>query len=133
MFMGGITYLLTSQPVNVKTCSSIMKALLDKTENIVDDANRDTYYISETDGVKTEQMLSDMRCLTVTNHVIYSHEYTAMIENYAHYLMGRNPGAANLVDDTTEYTWRDSKETAGIISQPVADAQLIILISAIDS
>ena len=74
-----------------------------------------------------------MRCLTVTNHVIYSHEYTAMIENYAHYLMGRNPGAANLVDDTTEYTWRDSKETAGIISQPVADAQLIILISAIDS
>ena len=131
VFAGGITYLLTNQRVNVEICSSIMKELLEKTEKIADGADRSAYFVYSDQSRDVGSILADMCCLTVTNHVIYSHEYTEIIENYAHYLMGRNQDAVNLVDDTTEHTWKDIGNRNGITMQPIEDAEFIILISTI--
>ena len=108
-----------------------MKELLEKTEKIADGADQSAYYVYSDQNRDIGSILADMRCLTVTNHVIYSHEYTEIIENYAHYLMGRNQDAVNLVDDTTEHTWKDIGNRNGITMQPIEDAEFIILISTI--
>ncbi len=133
IFHGGITYLQTSQPVNVSICDALMKLLIRRTEGIVSGATASLYKVKDVDERGVNGLLSDMLCLTVTNHVNYSREYTEVIENYAHYLMGRNPDGINLVDQHTEYTYADAGMGSGIQEQPVANSELIILLSAIQN
>ena len=75
-------------------------------------------------------LLDDMRCLTVTNHIIYNHEYTTIIENHLHYLMGMNPDGINYVTDDTENTY-DNNGKMGIMNDPLKDALLIFMMSVL--
>ena len=72
-----------------------------------------------------------MRCLTITDHIIYNHEYTTIIENHAHFLMGMNPGAVNYVTDVTERTYAD-EAGVGILNDPQADALLVFMLSVLE-
>ena len=74
------------------------------------------------------RLLEDMRCLTITDHIIYNHEYTTIIENHAHFLMGANPKAVNYVSDKTERTYTD-EAAVGILNDPQADALLVFMLS----
>ncbi len=131
LFLGGITYLLTAQNVDSSACSEMMKTLMKRTSEIVKASSRSEYMVSVSEMGKTDDLLSDVMCLTVADHINYNHEYTQVLENDAHYLMGRNPGAVNLVDDATEHTWKDVEGEAGILTRPVQDAVLIFLLAAI--
>ncbi|WP_026510939.1 glycoside hydrolase family 9 protein [Butyrivibrio sp. LC3010] len=128
IFLGGITYISTNQKVNVDVCSKIMKLLMAKTTDIVDAARSSEYMVTSEDH---EQLLDDMRTITITDHIIYNYEYTTIIENHAHYLMGRNPEAINYVTDTTERTYKDSDEALGIMNQPLLNAKFIFMLSVI--
>ena len=87
-----------------------------------------TDYNSEEDFSK---FLYDMRCLTVTDHVIYNHEYTTIIENHAHFLMGMNPNSLNYVTDYTERTYKDDNGKTGIVNDPRNVALLIFMLSVL--
>ncbi|WP_408069627.1 glycoside hydrolase family 9 protein [Butyrivibrio sp. JL13D10] len=128
VFLGGITYISTNQKVNVDVCSKIMKLLMNKTTGIVNSARNSAFMVTSEDHAK---LLDDMRTITITDHIIYNYEYTTIIENHAHYLMGRNPEAVNYVTDSTEHTYLDTDEGTGIMNQPLLNAKLIFMLSVI--
>jgi endoglucanase len=103
-----------------------------KSEGIAKRATDSNFLVtdaSENDGFRT--LLDEIRCLTITNHIIYNHEYRTIIENHLHFLMGMNPSCINYVSDETEWTYMDDGEKAGLMNDPLSDAMLILLISAV--
>ena len=128
VFLGCITYISTNQKVNVDVCSKIMKLLMNKTTRIVEAARSAAFMVTSDDHA---QLLDDMRTVTITDHIIYNYEYTTIIENHAHYLMGRNPEAVNYVTDTTERTYLNTDEGMGIMNQPLLNAKFIFMLSVI--
>lgn len=131
IFMGGICYLKTTQPVNREICSKIMEALMRQAEAISVASKKSDYMISTDNYEDNAGILRNMRLLTVTNHIIYSQEYVEIIENHAHFLLGRGPTGANLATDTTEYTYKENDNVIGILYDPILDAEFMILLSAI--
>ncbi|SDB64849.1 glycoside hydrolase family 9 protein [Butyrivibrio sp. INlla16] len=128
IFLGCITYISTNQKVNVDICSKIMKLLMKKTTSIVDAARSSGFMVTSKDHA---QLLDDMRTITITDHIIYNYEYTTIIENHAHYLMGRNPEAVNYITDTTERTYLNTDEGMGIMNQPLLNAMFIFMLNVI--
>ncbi len=131
LFLGGICYLKTTKPVNKDVCSKIMNALIGEAETISVASKKSDYMVSTDDYEDVASLLRNMRCLTVTNHIIYSQEYVEIIENHAHFLLGSGPTGANLATDNTEYTYKDYGSSKGILYDPIMDAEFLILLSAI--
>ena len=77
-----------------------------------------------------EKMLDDMRCLTITDHIIYNHEYTTIIENHAHFLMGMNPKAVNYVTNDTQGNYENAG-VSGVVNDPGNTAMLIFMLSVL--
>ena len=132
IFFGSVTYLSTSRGVDKNQCSILIKALMNRAEDIAKRASTNTFPVadlSEADGF--EQLLDDIRCLTVTNHIIYNHEYKTIIENHLHFLMGMNPSCINYVTGDTERTYLDDPTKSGLMNDPVSNALLMLLVSAV--
>ncbi len=128
VFLGGVTYISTSQKVNVDVCDRIMKLLMKKASAIASASKNSAYLVSDEDHAT---LLDDMRTITITDHIIYNYEYTTIIENHAHYLMGRNPEAVNYITDDTERTYLDTDAGMGIMNQPLLNAKFIFMLSVI--
>ncbi|SFC09180.1 glycoside hydrolase family 9 protein [Butyrivibrio sp. YAB3001] len=132
IFLGSIVYLSTNQEVDKDDCEIIMKALMKKSENIAKEASSGKYHVVELSSEDSfVKVLEDMRCMTITNHIIYNYEYRTIIENHAHYMMGLNPECMNYVTASTERTYNDYDMAAGVMNNPQYDALLILLLSAI--
>ena len=131
VFMGSVTYLSTGQKVDVKQCEEIMKALMKKAGEIAKSASSSPYLVSSmNDKDSFDQMLKEMRCLTITDHIIYNHEYTTIIENHVHFMMGMNPEAVNYVTADTERTYVNSG-VKGVLNDPESDALFIFMLSVL--
>ncbi|WP_026496336.1 glycoside hydrolase family 9 protein [Butyrivibrio sp. WCD3002] len=128
VFLGGVTYISTSQKVNVDVCDRIMKLLMKKASAIASASKNSAYLVSDEEH---SALLDDMRTITITDHIIYNYEYTTIIENHAHYLMGRNPEAVNYITDDTERTYLDTDAGMGIMNQPLLNAKFIFMLSVI--
>jgi len=131
VFNGGVTYISTNQKVNVDMCSAIMKLLMKKSENIGNTANNATYFVTDTSENAIETILNDMKILTITDHIIYNHEYTTIIENHVHYLMGRNQNVINYITEDTERTYADDENYTGLLNDPVMNAEFIFMLAVI--
>ncbi len=132
VFIGSVTYLSTSQEVDKKQCDILIKALMQRAESIAQRSTGGTFLVtdtSETDNFRT--LFDDIRCLIITNHIIYNHEYKTIIENHLHFLMGMNASCMNYVTDKTERTYADDESKTGLMNNPLSDAYLIMLISAV--
>ena len=130
IFIGAVTYLSTSQQVDKERCDDLIKLLMKRSEAIAKAASESSFLVCDkTDDVS--RLLDDMRCLTVTNHIIYNHEYTTIIENHLHYLMGMNPDGINYVTDDTENTY-NSNGMMGIMNDPLKAALLIFMMSVLE-
>jgi len=129
-FLGGITYISTKQDVDKTTCTGIMNALMKKSEEIATSSNSSTFYISASfDEDMLDTIFDNIRYLTVTDYIIYNHEYTTIIENHVHFLLGANPSAMNYVTDSTEYTYINDENVGTILSNPVYVAKFILMLS----
>ena len=132
IFIGSVTYLSINQKVDVDRCAYLMKRLMKMSENIAAKASKSCYLVTDDEpGVGFENILKDMRCLTITDHIIYNHEYTTIIENHVHFLAGMNPGAVNYLTDDTERTYVDAGES-GILNDPESVALLIFMLSVLE-
>ena len=131
IFLGAVTYLSINKAVDVERCTALMKLLMKRSEEIAAGAAKSPYLVTDlgSDG-KFRKILDDMRCLTITDHIIFNHEYTTIIENHAHFLMGMNPKAMNYVTDDTERTYA-TEGTAGLLGDPESDALFIFMLSVI--
>ena len=131
-FLGGITYLSTKQDVSKTVCNEMMSVLLSSAEEIANKANNSTFFVTSCLGEDLlDKMFDDLRCLTVTNYIIYNHEYTTIIENHIHFLMGVNPDAINYVTDSTENSYALYEEANSIMSNPVYISKFMIMLSVV--
>ena len=132
ILLGAVTYLSTNQHVDKDICSELIKYLMKKSELIAKEASNSRYLTSviAVDG-DFSQFLDDIRCLTITNHIIYNHEYTTIIENHLHYLMGMNPEAMNYLASGTERTYLDSKDKNNIMNNPHSDSIIVFMLSGL--
>ncbi|MCR5557549.1 MAG: glycoside hydrolase family 9 protein [Butyrivibrio sp.] len=130
IFLGCVTYLSTSQKVSKEVCDYLIKLLMKRSEDIAKKASDSRFLVSA--GLDDmAEFLDDMRCLTVTNHIIYNHEYTTIIENHLHYLMGMNPEGINFVTEDTENTYAGAGR-GGVMNDPINDALLIFMMSVLE-
>lgn len=86
---GSMTYLATRQPVDVELCTAFMESIRDKGEEL---AKRSHNMIAAVTSVNngTEDLLKKAEELSCANYVLYSYQYTELLEDFLHYLMGRN-------------------------------------------
>ncbi len=131
VFIGSVTYLTISQNVDVEVCRTLMKYMMNRAEDIAERASKSTYLVTDTpqDGDFSKCLL-DMRCLTITDYVIYNHEYTTIIENQVHYLCGMNPMALNYISDDTERCYKDC-EVPGVLNDPEETSLFIFMLSVL--
>ncbi len=131
-FLGSVTYLTVNQQVDVERCTYLMKLLMNVSEEIAHGSSALSTYMMDTQkGGDFGDMLSDMRILTITDHIIYNYEYTTIIENHIHYMAGMNPGAVNYLTSDTPGSYAVSDRT-GVMNDPAKDALLIFMLSVLE-
>ncbi|WP_029231250.1 glycoside hydrolase family 9 protein [Butyrivibrio sp. VCB2006] len=134
IFIGAVTYLSTNQNVDKEQCEKLIKALMKKSEAIAQRATESRYLVANAaEGEDFSTLLDEARCLTITNHIIYNHEYTTIIENHAHYMMGMNPSCLNFVTSSTERDYKDTEGYSGVMNDPQKDALLIFMLSVLEN
>lgn len=86
---GSMTYLATRQPVDVELCTVFMESIRDCGEEL---AKRSHNMIDAVASVNngTKDLLERAEELSCANYVLYSYQYTEILEDFLHYLMGRN-------------------------------------------
>ncbi len=130
--LGSVTYLTINQQVDVDRCTYLMKLLMKASEEVAHNAPGALFnsgYITDKNGLTG--MLSDMRILTITDHIIYNYEYTTIIENHIHYLAGMNPEAVNFLTADTGRTFA-SENLSGVMNDPERNALLIFMLSVLE-
>ena len=133
VFIGSVTYLSTNQAVDKDQCSKLIKALMKRSEDIANRASSGRYLVADEAKDKNfETLLDEIRCLTIPTHIIYNHEYTTIIENHVHYLMGMNRWSMNFLTTGTERNFEDRQDFGGVMNDPQSDALIIFMLSVLE-
>lgn len=106
LLMGKLTYLSTKRKVDHELCGQMINGLMRETETIVS-AEKEELFLIEERG--TDKAMWDMTVVTLTNYAIMNHEYVTVVENYLHYLFGRNADGTQLAENL------ESKEVAKML------------------
>lgn len=134
VFWGSVVYMSTKQQVDVNLCETVMKKLLSDGEQISYDSKKSKYF---TEGNKEQdnncELLWKMVRLAVVDHVITNHEYMMVLENHLHYFLGRNSLCISYIDDVGSRNFAQVDERMGIMKQMGHDAELIVLLSAVQA
>ena len=132
IFWGSVVYLSTKQQVDVNLCETVITKLLADVEQISYDSKKSKYL---TEGNKEQdnncELLRKMVRLAVVDHIITNHEYMMVLENHLHYFLGRNALCISYLDDAGSRNYRSVDARLGIMKQIDHDAELIVLLSAI--
>lgn len=133
VFYGSVTYLSTKQRVDVDQCNRLIGILLSDVEEI-SYASKNSRYLTEGNGKQNnnDELLRKMARLVVADHIITNHEYTTVLENHLHYFLGRNAYAVSYIENTGGRSYQLIDEKAGIMKQVDLNAELILLMSAIE-
>ena len=75
--------------------------------------------------------MRDMSRLAVVDHIITIHEYATVLENHAHYMLGRNLQSISRRDCVGECNSCDVKVSLVIMNQMTKNAEKVILLVAI--
>lgn len=94
--MGAITYLSTRRKVDKEVCNRLIQALLEEAEQIAGEAKTDGYFVASKD---TDILLQNMMTMAFVDYVITNHEYTSVVENHIHYILGRNENGRALMEN----------------------------------
>jgi len=86
---GAMTYMATRQAVDVDLCTVFMEDIRNRGEEL---AKRSDKMIDAVASVNngTEDLLKRAEELSCANYILYSYQYTEILEDFLHYLMGRN-------------------------------------------
>ena len=133
VFYGAVTYLSTKQRVDVEQCDRLIGILLSDVEEI-SYASKNSRYLTEGNEKQdnNDELLGKMARLVVVDHIITNHEYTTVLENHLHYFLGRNAYAVSYIENAGGRSYQLIDEKAGIMKQVDLNAELILLMSAIE-
>lgn len=132
VFWGSVVYISTKQQVDVELCEIIITKMLSDVEQISYDSKKSKYL---TEGNKEQdnncELLRKMVRLAVVDHIITNHEYMMVLENHLHYFLGRNSFCISYIDGVGSRNYMMVDERMGIMKQIDHDAELVVLLSAI--
>ncbi len=132
VFWGCVVYISTKQQVDVNACETIIEKMLSDVEQISYDSKKSKYL---TEGNREQdnncELLRKMVRLAVVDHIITNHEYMMVLENHLHYFLGRNPACISYIDDVGSRNYMTVDARMGIMKQIDHDAELVVLLSAI--
>lgn len=94
---GRMTYLMTRQKVDTELCAAFMEQIMDRGEEI-SKQYRDMESLSKTGDKVSADMLKHARELSCANYILNNYQYTNIIQNFLHYLMGRNQEAVSFYE-----------------------------------
>ncbi|MCR5178569.1 MAG: glycoside hydrolase family 9 protein [Lachnospiraceae bacterium] len=131
LFIGAVTYLSTTQPVDREASEKLMECFRSSAREIADRANSSAFatdperFADDPFGSST-LLLRDIMVLAINDRVSYSHEYTQLIAEYLHSVCGRNPyGRSYLMGFESDAS---TEGYPGIINQPVLNADLAVAV-----
>ena len=125
---GDIAYLTTTKKVDSKLCSTIMNRWMNKVERIVKDSKQSPYFVT---GDKDTNMLNNMLCLAMIDHVITNHEYVTVLENHLHYFLGRNTEGISFIEGIGKVHASAADVQMEITKQPELAATLMFMLGEI--
>ncbi len=125
---GDIAYLTTTKKVDSKLCSKIMDRWMNKAERIVEESKQSAYFVT---GDSNIDMLSDMLCLAVIDHVITNHEYVTVLESHLHYFLGRNSEGVSFIEGIGKVHSSAADVQIEITKQPELTATLMFMLGEI--
>ena len=113
-------------------CEAVTENLMRKGETI-SYASKDSKLLVNTDEKLggNAGLLRDMSRLAVVDHIITNHEYAMVLENHAHYMLGRNLQSISYLDGVGGRNYRDVDMSLGIMNQVDQNAELLLLFAAI--
>ena len=97
--LAAVTYVATKQRVSVDICTTLMKEIMAKAENIAATAERTSSSLGGvSDAAALDNILWNMVILCVVEYVITNYEYGNIIKNQYYFLLGRNARGYNYKD-----------------------------------
>lgn len=94
---GRMTYLMTRQNVDAELCATFMEQIRSRGEEIAR-KYRDMDSLSEEEG----SLLKNALELSCANYILNNYQYTNVIQDFLHYLMGRNREAVSFYEDSED-------------------------------
>lgn len=132
-YYGWITYLNTTQEVNVNTCDILIGHILKHSEEISKDSRNSIFLVdNDIEQLNNTQLLDYMLNMVLVDYVITNHEYDKIIDNYLHYFLGRNKLSITYIDKVGTYNYKDINEGLGIMKQFENNSKLIFLLSKVN-
>lgn len=100
---GSMTYLMTRQQVDAALCEEMIYTVISKGEEISEQYQSLIAPAVPGDGARAELMkyVSNLSC---ANYILNIYQYTSVIEECLHFLMGRNPESVNYYENTGDRT-----------------------------
>lgn len=86
---GSMTYLMTRQKVNLDMCIILMNNIMDRAEEISKGYQEALHPVAAQNSGSAD-LLKQASELSCANFVLNNYQYTNIIEEFLHYLMGRN-------------------------------------------
>ena len=86
---GSMTYLATRQPVDIELCTVFMESIRGRGEELAKCSHNMIDAVADVNN-GTEDLLKRAEELSCANYVLYSYQYTEILKDFLHYLMGRN-------------------------------------------
>lgn len=112
---GGLTYLVTRHSVDVGLCEFFINHVMDRGEEISGGYEELIHPVSPKNN-GCEELLKRAMELSCANYVLNNYQYTNIIEEFLHYLMGRNLKSVNFYKDG-----EDKVEYLMLLAQLVAN------------
>lgn len=122
-FFGSITYMNTRNDVDIELCNAMMKKIMEEAEEMARTSKENGFLVcDEGEEGSLDTILGQTVRICVVNHIITNHEYSTVIENQFHYLMGRNP------DSICHVSWQDGQEQAGDVMEDTVQISALLFI-----
>lgn len=89
-YLAAVTYISTKQKVNVDLCSSLIRVVMNRAEEVAAGIPRMSVGEVDLSREAVDSMMWDMAVLSVVEYVITNYEYGSLIESQYYFLWGRN-------------------------------------------
>ena len=118
-WMGKYTYLYTRRRVDKGICTQMMNRFLEEAERIAGESRQKPYLVG---SEEVDDILTDMTIMGIVDYVITNHEYSTVIENHIHYMLGRNEMST---DHSQNLSAKDSARLLFMLSAVTGEKDLI--------
>lgn len=99
--LGAMTYMVTRQRVDVEMCEGFMGDLMERAEEISDRCGEMAHPVTAGRGDAQDLMKRALE-VSCVNYVMNNYQYTGVVEEFLHYLMGRNRESVNFYEQDEE-------------------------------